>query len=84
MLVTTMKLDSRLMQREVEQNTVLVPDFGKVNYQGLRHHLQSIDCEGMGVGREKDQNIEVELHYNSLVREIHTGQESIYQRGRLG
>ena len=30
-------------KREVEQNTALVPDFRKANYQGLRHHLQSID-----------------------------------------
>ena len=30
-------------KREVEQNTASVPDFGEANYQGLRHHLQSID-----------------------------------------
>ena len=29
----------------------------------------------MGVGREANQNIEIELHYNSIVREIHSGQE---------
>ena len=62
-------------KREIEQNTALVPGFRKANYQGLRHHLQSIDLEGIGVGREEDQNIEAELHYNSIVREIHTGQE---------
>ena len=60
-------------KREVEQNTALVPDFRKANYRGLRHHLQSIDWEGMVVGREEDQNIEVELHYNSIVKETHTG-----------
>ena len=62
-------------KREIEQNTALVSDFRKANYQGLRHHLQSIDCEGIGVGREKNQSIEVELHYNSIVREIHIGQD---------
>ena len=62
-------------KRKVEQNTALVPDFRKVNYQGFRHHFQGIDWEGIGVGREEDQNIEVELHYNIIVREIHTGQE---------
>ena len=31
------------VKREVEKNTTLVPDFRKANYQGLRHHLQSID-----------------------------------------
>ena len=41
-------------KREVEQNTALVPDFRKANNQGLRHHLQSIDWEGIGVGREED------------------------------
>ena len=44
-------------KKEVEQNTALVPDFRKANYQGLRHHLQSIDWEGIEVGREEDQNI---------------------------
>ena len=62
-------------KREVEQNTALVPDFRKANYQGLRHHLQIIDWKGIGVGREEDQNIEVELHYNSIFRGIHTGQK---------
>ena len=37
-------------KREVEQNTALVPDFRKGNYQGLRHHLQSIYWEGIIVG----------------------------------
>ena len=70
-------------KRKVEQITALVPDFKKANYQGLRHYLQSIDWEGIGVGREKDQNIEVELHYNGIVREIHTWQEQYYLRGGL-
>ena len=62
-----------IAKREVEQNTALLPDFRKANYQDLRHHFQSIDWEEIGVGREEDQNIEVELHYNSIVRGIHTG-----------
>ena len=70
-------------KRETEQNTALVPDFRKANYQGLRHHLQSIDWEGIGVGREEDQSIEVELHYNSIGKFIQ-GRNSIYQRGGLG
>ena len=40
-------------KREVERNTALVPDFRKANYQGLRHHLQSRDWEGIGVGRRR-------------------------------
>ena len=71
------------MQREVEQNTALVLDIRKANYQGLRHHLHSIDWDGIGVGREEDQNIEVELHYNSIVREIHTGQEQYIPKRRI-
>ena len=53
-------------KREREQNTALVTDSRKANYQGLRHHLQSIDWEGIGVGREEDKSIEVELHYNNI------------------
>ena len=41
-------------KEEVEQNTALVPDFRKANYQGFRHHPQSIDWEGIGVGREEE------------------------------
>ena len=59
-------------KRKVEQNTALVPDFIKANYQGLTPSPE-YRLEGIGVGREEDQNIEVELHYNSIVREIHTG-----------
>ena len=70
-------------KREVEQNTALIPDFRKANYQDLRHHLQSIDWEGIGGGREEDQNIEVELHYNSIVRDIHTGQELYIPKRRI-
>ena len=70
-------------KREVEQNTALVPDFRKANYQGLRHHLQSIDWKGIGVGREEDQSIEVDLHYNSIVREIHIGQEQYIPKRRI-
>ena len=46
-------------KRKVEQNTALVPDFRKANYQGLKIPLQSVDWEGIGVGREENQNIEV-------------------------
>ena len=51
-------------KRKVEQNTALVPDFRKANYQGLRYHLQSIDWEVIGVGRGEDQNNEVEMQYS--------------------
>ena len=37
----------------------------------------------MGVGREEDQNIKVELHYNGIVREIHTGQEQYIPKRRI-
>ena len=57
-------------KRKVEQNTVLVPDFRKANYQGLRHHLQNLDWEVVGVGRWEDQSNEVEMQYNSIVKEI--------------
>ena len=43
----------------------------------------SIDWEGIGVGREEDQNIEIELHHNSIVREIHTGQEHYIPKRRI-
>ena len=35
----------------------------------------------MGVGREEDH--EVELHYNSIVREIHTGQKQYIPKRRI-
>ena len=70
-------------KREVEQDAALVPDFRKANYQSLRHHLQSIDWKGMGVGREEDQNIEVGLHYNSIIREMHTWQEQYIPKRRI-
>lgn len=54
-------------KKKVEQNTVLVPDFRKANYQSLRYHLQSLDWEGIGVGRQVDQNNGVEMKYNSIV-----------------
>ena len=44
-------------KRQVEQNTALVPDFRKGNYQGLRHYFQGINWESIGVSREEDQNI---------------------------
>ena len=53
MLVTTMKFIFKInAKREVEQNTALVPDFRIANYQGLKHHFESIDWEGMRVGKE--------------------------------
>ena len=64
-------------KREVEKNIALVPDFRKANYQGLRHHFQGINWERIGVGREEDQNIEIELHYNSIGKFIQ-GRNSTY------
>ena len=65
-------------KKEVEQNTALVIVFRKANYQGLRHTY----WEGIRVDREEDQNIEVELHYNKIVREIHAGQEQYIPKRR--
>ena len=65
----------KINAKEVEQNTAFVPDFRKANYQGLRYHLQIIHWGRIGVGRWEDQNNEVEMHYNSIVRKIHTGKE---------
>ena len=63
------------INRKLEQNAALVPDFRKANYQGLRHHLQSIDWEEIEVGRAEEQENEVEMQYNSIVREIIRVQE---------
>ena len=41
-------------KRKEQQNMALMPDFRKTNYQGLRTHLQSINWEEIGVGREED------------------------------
>ena len=38
-------------------------DFRKDNYQGLRNHLRSVNCEEIGVGRGKDYVSEVESQY---------------------
>ena len=41
-------------KRKDEQNIALMPDFRKDNYQGLRTHLQSVNCKEIGVGRGED------------------------------
>ena len=60
-----------------------MPDFRKANYQGLRYHLQSIDWEVIGVGRGEDQNNEVEMQYNSIVKEILKAQEQYIPKRRI-
>ena len=71
------------INRKLEQNAALVPDFRKANYQGLRHHLQSIDWEEIEVGGAEEQENEVEMQYNSIVREIIRVQEQYIPKKRV-
>lgn len=55
-------------------NIVLVPDFRRANYEGLRRHLEEVNWRTLGLdeGRISEQEPEgqgshVELTYNSLV-----------------
>ena len=67
--------------RKVEQNTTLVPDFRKANYQGLKYHLRNIDWEEISMG--EDPNNEVEMQYNRVVREILNAQEQYIPKRRI-
>lgn len=69
--------------REVEHNMVLVPDFRKANYQSLRHHLQRINWEEIGLGRQDDQNKGVEFQYNFLATETQKAQELYIPKRRI-
>ena len=71
-----------IAKRKEEQNIVLMPDFRKAKYQGIRIHLQSVNCDEIGVSGGEDRENEVKRQYNSIVREIQMTQEQyIYQRG---
>ena len=70
-------------ERKVDENTTLVPDFRKANYEGLRQHLQRIDWVNIGMdGREEESN-EMEILYNSTVREILNVQEKFVPKKNI-
>ena len=71
-------------RREVEQNTAMVPDFRRANYQGLRYHLREVDWEEVGLDRvEGQERNEADIHYNSLVKQILTAQENYIPKKRI-
>ena len=47
-------------------NLVIVPDFRRANYEGLRRHLEEVNWEYLEVGDE-GQEISVERTYNNLI-----------------
>ena len=55
-------------------NLVIVPDFRRANYEGLRRHLEEVNWEYLEVGDE-GQEISVERTYNNLIKAISEGQE---------
>ena len=70
-------------RKKVEHNSVLVPDFRKANYQGLRHHLQSLDWELMGRLGGEVQNSDLEIQYNYIVKEILRAQEQYIPKRKI-
>ncbi len=55
-------------------NLVLVPEFRRANYEGLRRHLEEVDWESLGLGDDGPGN-NVESTFNNLVKAIGEGQE---------
>ncbi len=62
--------------------TVLVPDFRRANYEGLRRHLEEVNWRSLEMDGGQDLEQETETHlnhvdttYNSLVKKIVEGQE---------
>ena len=49
----------------------------------VRHHLQRVDWEEIEIGGHHDNKIDVEMHYNRLVKEVHTAQEMCIPRRRI-
>ena len=57
-----------------DDNLVLVPDFRRANYEGLRRHLEGINWELLGLGGGSQATC-VERTYNNLVNAIGEGQQ---------
>ncbi len=57
-----------------DDNLVLVPDFRRANYKGLRRHLEEANWELLGLGGDSQGNCE-ERTYSNLVKAIGEGQQ---------
>ena len=70
-------------EKKVDENTTLVPDFRKANYEGLRQNLQTINWEIIGMDGREEGNNETEILYNSTVREILKVQEKFVPKKNI-
>ncbi len=64
-----------------ENNLILVPDFRRAKYEGLRRHLGKVNWEPLGLAESQNPGLEpnaqegqVETTYNTLVEVIAKGQ----------
>ncbi len=64
------------MEWEVKRdnNLVLVPDFRRANYEGLRRHLEEINWDSLVLGGDSQGTCE-ERTYNNIVKAIGEGQK---------
>ncbi len=55
-----------------DNNLILVPDFRRVNYEGLGRHLEEVNWESLELGGDDPGN-SVGRNYNNLVQTISEG-----------